>query len=745
MIGGKNQLTTLNALMAGLNATNSDGENEYEALRAELNNCNGALDKMANTMTDNYNGALARAQSALDDFKISIGQKLEPYLTKFLNWFAEKLPRATEKFSIWIDSKLPKGIEFCKKAFQKIKPVIEIVIKNFSKLVSIGIGVIAGLKAFTIITKVVTLYNALKKATSLAKLAQLAFNTSLLACPITWIAVAIGALAGGFLLYKNSVEKAKKLDIAKHFGDIALSADDCSKVVRNVFDSDLIEKVNELNSAWKESESSIDSLSESARKLNKLTFQMELNPLNVSKDEYLEATKGYVDNLQEAIKNKQFEVALDINFILGKDSELAKAFTTQSNDYWSEVLENAKQIGNDLSKNIELGFDKGWNDTITTKVNEDINKLRGIQEKIQKAQGQSQMELLTEDFKMGDLSQESFDTYLNKLIEQSNAIAEANDKAIINAMAQKKLELEDGKLNKNQYNSEIEALKKAYNKQKGEALSRTLTEATRAIKEVFGEEYEEVAKTVNEELSKIDFTSIEPSKMAETLQQSIEETVSKSNISEGAKEKLSGYLESLIPTANELKTIVNQNGDLSKEFSDAIISFETLNLLADKGGEMGKAIMKGVGSEKVLSSAEKTGKEIKNRLLKAFDETATVKVPLKINYTFVGDDTFNGSAVDVTNPLNTKPYIQGPTKANATGTNYFGGGWTRINENGGEIINLPTGSQIIPADKSEKMVKGNKSINVSVNVQGNIFGLENAAEIIGNMVCEKLYDGINAI
>ena len=39
----------------------------------------------------------------------------------------------------------------------------------------------------------------------------------------------------------------------------------------------------------------------------------------------------------------------------------------------------------------------------------------------------------------------------------------------------------------------------------------------------------------------------------------------------------------------------------------------------------------------------------------------------------------------------------------ATGTSYFPGGWTRVNERGGEIMRLPGGTQIIPHDVSRRM------------------------------------------
>ena len=52
---------------------------------------------------------------------------------------------------------------------------------------------------------------------------------------------------------------------------------------------------------------------------------------------------------------------------------------------------------------------------------------------------------------------------------------------------------------------------------------------------------------------------------------------------------------------------------------------------------------------------------------------------------------------------------------NADGDNYFKGGWTHINERGGELAFLPSGSAIIPADKSEQIIQGNRSQNMVIN------------------------------
>ena len=50
----------------------------------------------------------------------------------------------------------------------------------------------------------------------------------------------------------------------------------------------------------------------------------------------------------------------------------------------------------------------------------------------------------------------------------------------------------------------------------------------------------------------------------------------------------------------------------------------------------------------------------------------------------------------------------------ANGINDFTGGFARINENGGEIVDLPQGSRVIPHDVSMAMAKTGQNISISL-------------------------------
>ena len=78
-----------------------------------------------------------------------------------------------------------------------------------------------------------------------------------------------------------------------------------------------------------------------------------------------------------------------------------------------------------------------------------------------------------------------------------------------------------------------------------------------------------------------------------------------------------------------------------------------------------------------------------------------------------------------------------PGLGKATGTPYWRGGLTRVNERGGEIMNLPGGTQIIPHDVSVKAA-GGRSVTVNVTIQGNVIGNREYTEQVGEYVGRKV-------
>ena len=69
-IGGKTQMDTLQALLAGVS-------NEYSTLKNDIDNSAGALDEMSNTMKDNLAGDLKSLESNLESVKLTVYDSIE--------------------------------------------------------------------------------------------------------------------------------------------------------------------------------------------------------------------------------------------------------------------------------------------------------------------------------------------------------------------------------------------------------------------------------------------------------------------------------------------------------------------------------------------------------------------------------------------------------------------------------------------------------------------------------------------
>lgn len=79
-------------------------------------------------------------------------------------------------------------------------------------------------------------------------------------------------------------------------------------------------------------------------------------------------------------------------------------------------------------------------------------------------------------------------------------------------------------------------------------------------------------------------------------------------------------------------------------------------------------------------------------------------------------------------------------KHNATGTSYWQGGSTYVNENNrGEGIILPSGSEIIPHDETVKRAASrNSGVQVNITIQGNVIGNEQFMDECGRYITDKV-------
>jgi len=496
-----------------------------------------------------------------------------------------------------------------------------------------------------------------------------------------------------------------------------------------------------------------------------------LNHNNVTQEKFVQIAQKYINDMQEALNNKQYELSLNANFLFGEDSEIANLFNEKSEGYFSELLANAQEYGQSLIQNIENGFVNGWDDGVAEKaIIENMQKLNKIQEKIQAAQSKAKMKIATEDFLMSDLSQESFEIYIDKINEETENINKAADTAAANLTAVNQLLLDAGEISQQEFDNDFENnINAARISKKAEIYNAGISEGLKAIQTTFADDFKIIAEQINHDLEGLFI--INPDDMRQNmdqLQAVLAHAINKADVKPGTKEAVKGYMEKLLPTTNDFKKLASENQELWKDYSDTLITVEAMNTFIGKGQSFGNAIFSGINKSGDLYG-EETGRKLKEKILKPFDEGLKITVPIEISYKAqrglpTGETLIplDESKVDNNKKISNQRTINSfgdilnyrnkffdvrsffGIPENAMGTSYFRGGLTKIHEKGGEIVDLPTGSRIYPSDKSEKMVKNTPNITVNVNI-GSLYDSRDAAEEIGEIICGKIVDAIRSI
>lgn len=178
---------------------------------------------------------------------------------------------------------------------------------------------------------------------------------------------------------------------------------------------------------------------------------------------------------------------------------------------------------------------------------------------------------------------------------------------------------------------------------------------------------------------------------------------------------------------NAAKTALEWVGDKLSWLNDKIESIPILgSLYKGAKGALGNAI-EWVDN---ATTGNRSGTSTGTTQTTTNSKTTTTAGPVKTT-------TSTTTTVPKPTPSNLLSLPGLPSLGNATGTPYWRGGLTRVNERGGEIMNLPSGTQIIPHDVSVKAA-GGRSVTVNVTIQGNVIGNREYTEQVGEYVGRKV-------
>lgn len=411
--------------------------------------------------------------------------------------------------------------------------------------------------------------------------------------------------------------RAVKTNLADHFGDVALSLDEISTIAKRVTIGDQEKQFENFATATADVNTQLLELQNSASALNKMNWKASLGmELSESDQEsFVAAVDAYVEDAKALVESKHYEMTCAVDLLLGSDSESGKGIIKTSDAFYTNMQEELNNLSEELSNSVEIALKDG---IITIDEQAEITNLQeqvaSVVQKLADAETQAEFDLIKLKFSKSELDSESFSELQTQLQAQVESAELSYDEALKVSLTSLNLQLEEGAIDQETYDSQVAALTEGY-----EAKIEELNAQVQSIQlELLGDAYSDV-------------------------------------LGEDAKEKLQTALESSLKDG--LDPVEWTQEDAMSYLGVDSLSTETAAALSSALGQVAETIPELVKTAMSEVSFEGTGEVLAENLI------PSLVPPLETSFTA---DTFSGfktnvqtgigdnlEAVDVTEPAAT--------------------------------------------------------------------------------------------
>lgn len=287
-------------------------------------------------------------------------------------------------------------------------------------------------------------------------------------------------------------EKAKAQNLANHFGKVALSMSEIQRIAEQVTLGDSAEQMSKFKSAVSSAASSFSSFQNATESVGKWMWKAGLG-VTFSEDEQASIKSSfeeYISSAQSYIENEHYKFTAAVDLLLDVNDGAGKSIIESGNTYYAGIEQQLNDLGTQLSGKVDIALQDG---VISLDEQAEITNLQqqiaDIMNKV--ASAESDAKLQTMKVKFGDQDNISFESFQNLQSELQSVIDDqisSYDDALTASIASLNLQLADGAISQEQYDSQVQALIDGYETQ----VNDLKVKATNLQLEIAGEAYQDV-------------------------------------------------------------------------------------------------------------------------------------------------------------------------------------------------------------------------------------------------------------
>lgn len=469
-IAGVHRYSQFGYLLDSVKESTKDGASAWDTLESSISNSTGAMNKMYDTTTDTLANAKAIRQSALEDMQIRVVDTVSDSEKEFIRWEAEFIPTVTKDLQAYAQAHqydFANAIESVEgtveKAYEVGSSAVSFIVENKTAVIGALKGVAGGILAIDIAAKGASAVNGIKKFME-------TFGGA--GGGVAGITLAASAAIAGYNAIKGAIdnanEKMAQSNLENHFGNIQLSLNEIDQLATTIIGEDTMMKVDALNEAMQQSETSLGNITDSLTDVEKNAWKINVG-YSMDKDDYQSyATQldTYTKNVEQYASDRGYEVHVSASLLFGDGS---KQDTDISNTF-KDAQQQLDTLGNELHDYLYNETNGALLDGIIdideNKIVEEYQKkMQNIVEKMNAAETNAQFDAIEMKYSGADLDSKAFKQLQKELQQQVNNVEDKEEEALQNTLKGYELKKQtDSSYTNVQFEKDKAAASEAYHK-----------------------------------------------------------------------------------------------------------------------------------------------------------------------------------------------------------------------------------------------------------------------------------------
>lgn len=604
--------------MSGMLALVNASDEDYEKLSDSIYHAKGAAEEMAGVRMDNLKGDVTLLKSSAEGAGIAIYEGLSEPLREGVQTGTEWLNSFTES----VEENLPTIRREVKSAGSVLMGFVEPVLDLGSWFLQHPEVIQGGL---TGLVSALLTFKAAKGITSAVKLFG-SLSGMIKAWPVAAAGLAIGGIAGITSAMKAAARERAAKNLAEHFGDVTLSIEELGEAAKHVLGDDLFFGIEEMERSSTRADDYYQTMKDSMEAVQKMDWKLSMGIELKEGDaqEYVEAVDAYVQNAQDYITEKGYELNLAVDLVMG---EAGTGLSEDSGAFYQALLAQLDPLKENISAALQDITENGLTLDKQKIVSDYLGQMAEITSMITEAENAAKLQMIQGKYAGAALDADSFQNLQAELANYTEQAIQSTDEAyqkVLTSLNAQRLAGEkgmEGGISQEEFDARSAEAAQSYYQSKAETILNGQQAMVDTIMATYGDEIEPVLEEVNQKLDeKVGEVMTNPYNMLpedfmQGLQWAISEAMAEAELPSDAQDALGMLVKGMEPSEEQMTQLINQMKQSGQAIPQAFLEgMQSIDMIRAASGDeeglwgtVGQIIAESPEQALVLEAARQQG------------------------------------------------------------------------------------------------------------------------------------------